>query len=226
MRKKSMLWVSVGLALLVGLIGTAVVWAQAGQQEGGPDGGAPFPFEGDAGDYVGWVFSTEIRPAPTPVAGPALPLQEGSPNGGAPFPFEEDAGDYVGWAFSTVETVEKEQGIDGTRSQGFDAWGGLSWAPARMDAIAETRIVYYTGSPCSALVAFARVDDFRKDGNFVGSTGWATEDYCGDDKTANAKKSCYGWVYGHSWSMRGQHKGEENGTLVWGVAETSTSIEL
>ena len=30
MRKKSVLWVSVGLALLVGLIGTVVVWAQSG----------------------------------------------------------------------------------------------------------------------------------------------------------------------------------------------------
>lgn len=161
MRKKSVLLVSVGLALLVGLVATAVVWAQAGQQGGGPDGGAPFPFEGDAGDYVGWVFSTETRPAPTPVAGPALPLQEGGPDGGAPFPFEEDAGDYVGWVFSTVKG---EQVPGGILSQGFEAWGGLSWAPARMDAIAEALCVtektveYHVTNILSKLGAASRLE--------------------------------------------------------------------
>jgi hypothetical protein len=225
MRRRNVLFACAGLALL--LVGTVTVLAQSGQREGSPDGGGPFPFEGDAGDYVGWVYSTvystETQPAPTSVDGPALPLQEGSPDGGAPFPFEENAGNRVGWVFSRV----KEEGVPGgTRSQGFDAQGGLSWAPARMDAIAETRITYYTGSPCSALVAFARVGDFRKDDEFVGSTGWATEDYCGDDNTANAKKSCYGWVYGHSWSMEGDHKGEENGTKIWGVEHTGASKDL
>jgi hypothetical protein len=186
----------------------------------------PFPFERKDDKYVGWAFVTyygsagEVNDPGEVITGPVL---EGSPEGGVPFPFERKDDRYVGWAFVTTSGSLDENAL---ASVTIEATGGLAWTPLRMDAIAKTRIVSYSGSPCAAMVAFTRVDDFRKDGQFVGSTAWKAEDYCGDDKTANAKTSAFGWVYGHSWSMTGEHKAEENGVRVWGVVETSASKDL